>query len=56
MPLLPEPLVHNKTYLILETLRWSDWMPRPIPGQGGQLDEKTGDEILPAHIYLNEEK
>jgi hypothetical protein len=35
---------------------WCDWMPRPIPGRGGMPAEQTGSEVLPVHIYHNEEK
>jgi hypothetical protein len=28
----------------------------PVPGQGGRRNGKTGGEILPAHVYCNEEK
>jgi hypothetical protein len=35
---------------------WGDWMPRPIPGRGGTPAEQTGSEVLPVHIYHNEEK
>jgi hypothetical protein len=31
-------------------------MPGPIPGQIGRPAGQTGDEILPAHDYRNEEK
>jgi hypothetical protein len=49
-PLLPETPALSKIYLILEALRWSDWMPRPVPGQGGRWVGQTGGEILPAHV------
>jgi hypothetical protein len=31
-------------------------MPGPAPGRGGRRNGYTGGEILPAHIYHNEEK
>jgi hypothetical protein len=31
-------------------------MPRPVPGRGGRRNGQTCGEILPAHIYHNEEK
>jgi hypothetical protein len=45
-----------KIYLILEASGWSDWGPGPIPGQGGSRVRQTGGEILPAHVYHNEDK
>jgi hypothetical protein len=31
-------------------------MPGTVPGQGGRRDGQTGGEILPVHVYHNEEK
>jgi hypothetical protein len=45
-----------KIYLILEACGWIDWMPIPIPGWGGSWAGQTSCEILPAHVYRNEEK
>jgi hypothetical protein len=44
-----------KIYLILEALGWSDWIPQPVLGSGGRCAGQTGGEILPVHIYCNEE-
>jgi hypothetical protein len=56
MPLLSETLARGKIYAILEGPGWSDWMPGPIPGRGGRRAGQTGGEILPAHVYHNEEE
>jgi hypothetical protein len=52
----PRPRCLVKIYPILEAPRWSDWMPRPVPGRGGRHAEQTGGEILPTHVDCNEEK
>jgi hypothetical protein len=31
-------------------------MPWPSPGRGGRWNGQIGGEILPAHVYRNEEK
>jgi hypothetical protein len=31
-------------------------MPGPVPGWGGKRNRQTGGEILPAHVYRNEEE
>jgi hypothetical protein len=46
----------GKTYPILKTPRWSDWMHGPVPGRGGRQAGQIGGEILPAHDYHNEGK
>jgi hypothetical protein len=56
MTLLFETLMLDKTYPILETLGWTDWMLRLIPDRGGRQARQTGGEIIPAHIYRNENK
>jgi hypothetical protein len=56
MPLLSKTLARGKIYAILEGPGWSDWMPGPIPGRGGRRAGQTGGEILPAHVYHNEEE
>jgi hypothetical protein len=45
-----------KIYPILEAPGWSDCTPRPVPAQEGRCAGQTGGEILPAHVYYNEEK
>jgi hypothetical protein len=43
-------------YLVVKTPRWGNWMLGPIPGQGGRWNGQIGGEILPIHVYHNEEK
>jgi hypothetical protein len=45
----------GKNYPILEAPGWSDWMSGPVPDWRGRWIGQTGDEILPTHIYHNEE-
>jgi hypothetical protein len=52
----PRPWHPVKIYPILEVLGWSDWMSRPIPGWRGRRGGQRGGEIVPAHVYYNEEK
>jgi hypothetical protein len=40
----------------LKALGWSDWMSRSIPGRGGRRNGKTGGEVMPFHVYHNEER
>jgi hypothetical protein len=42
--------------MILEAPGWSDWMLGPVMGQGRKRVKQTGGEILPAHVYRNEEE
>jgi hypothetical protein len=56
MSLLPATSTHGKIYATLEAPEWSDWMPEPIPGQGGRRVRQTGGEIVSAHVYHNEEE
>jgi hypothetical protein len=53
---LPETLPLGKIYAILEAPGWSDWMPGPVPGQGGRRVRQTGGVILRAHVYHNKEE
>jgi hypothetical protein len=50
---LPETPTLGKAYLILETPGWSNWMPRPVSGQGERRVGQIGGEILSAHVYRN---
>jgi hypothetical protein len=52
---LPETLAPGEINVILEAPRWSAWMPRPVPIQGGRRVGQTSGEILPTHVYRNEE-
>jgi hypothetical protein len=45
-----------KIYSILGAPGWSDWMPGPVPSQGGRRAGQTDGEILSVHVYCNEEK
>jgi hypothetical protein len=53
---LPETLAPGEIYVILETPGLSDWMPRLVLGRGRRRVRQTGGEILPAHVYRNEEE
>jgi hypothetical protein len=46
----------GKAYPILKAPRWSDWMPKPVPGRGGRQVGQIGGEILSVHDYRNEGK
>jgi hypothetical protein len=52
----PRPWHLVKIYLILEAPGWSDWMSRPVPSWGGRRGGQRGGEIMPSHVYYNEEK
>jgi hypothetical protein len=43
-------------YPLLEAPGRGDWLPGLVSGQGGRRNGQTDGEILPAHIYQNEEK
>jgi hypothetical protein len=46
----------GRAYPVLKGPRQSDWIPGPIPGQGGRRNGLTGSEIMSAHDYHHEEK
>jgi hypothetical protein len=56
MPPLSETLTLGKIYAILEAPGWSDWTSGLISGRGERRVRQTGDKILPAHVYHNEEE
>jgi hypothetical protein len=56
MPPLPKTSPLGKFYAILEAHGQSDWKPRPVPCRGGRRVGQTGGEILPTHVYRNEEQ
>jgi hypothetical protein len=56
MPPLFETPAPGKIYLTLETSGCRDWMPGPVLGYGGRWSGQTDGEILPAHVYHNEER
>jgi hypothetical protein len=55
MSLLLENTAAGKIYSTLKTSGWSVWMPRPVPSQGRRHFRQTCSEILPAHVYRDEE-
>jgi hypothetical protein len=51
---VPETLAPGKIYLILETPKWSEWMPEPIPGQGGGgPDRQVVKSSLPTSTVMS---
>jgi hypothetical protein len=55
MSLLLENTAAGKIYSTLKTSGWSVWMPRPVPSQERRHFRQTCSEILPAHVYRDEE-